>query len=290
MSLALCLRLRPSARVVLFRVPSQRRLPWLHPALPRSASFSPWSRLSRPSLDTAAEIAALEARANAHPDDLQNHLAFFKALIETRSKEGYDTLIDRWDHTAERVSPFSFPFSPSFSLQNPSSPLLRSDEAFELYLDALASSGREPFIQPAVRKRQSLLDVIPSSPSSLPSSDTTPPNIPNITDPSLPPPSQPPPPQSTSEKIAAQFLARRANPISLTTQDPSPPNPAIANLVAALSKGGGLSGNPIHVTLSERELPILCPHLCIHLPSQPKALSLSASFVSSSWPVSVASV
>ncbi|KAG6376144.1 ATP-dependent peptidase [Boletus reticuloceps] len=219
-----CIRHRPvHVSVRIFFVPSHT-----HPALRRSASFFPWSSTISPpppSLDTAAEIAALEARANAHPDDVQKQLAFFNALIVTRTKEGYDIVIDRWEHTSER---------------NPSSPLLHSDDAFKIYLDALASSDREPSIDTAVRKRQSLLDSLPPFP---PSSDTSPSN-----NTSLPEPPPTPPPQSRSGKIAAELLARRANP---TSQDPSPLNPAIADLAAALSKGGGVSGNPIHVTLSE---------------------------------------
>lgn len=80
----------------------------IRPSLRRTASFFPWSTSaspSPPSLDTAAEIAALEARANANPNDIPKQLAFFNALIATRTKEGYDTVIDRWEHTAERVSP-----------------------------------------------------------------------------------------------------------------------------------------------------------------------------------------
>ncbi|KAG8217513.1 ATP-dependent metallopeptidase Hfl [Butyriboletus roseoflavus] len=201
--------------------PPHRRLTCFQPPLRRSASFSPWPR-SAPSLDTAAQIAALEAQTNADPNDLQKHLAFLNALITTRTKEGYLTLIDRWEHTLEH---------------NPASPLLRSDEAFEIYLDALASSGREPSIDLAVRKRQSLLDSLPAS--------ATPDTTPELPD------SSPPAPKSRSEKIAAELLARRANPTSTTVQDPPPSNPAIANLAAALGKGAGISGNPIHVTLSE---------------------------------------
>ena len=145
-----------------------------------------------------------------------------------------------------KSSLLSLPSRPSFP-QNPSSLLLRSDDAFEVYLDALASSGREPSIDPAVRKRQSLLDSLP--PSSPPSSDTSTSNT-NNSIPSDPSPSSP---QSRSEKIAAELLARRANSTSDTAHDPPPPNPAIANLAAALSKGAGVSGNPIYVTLSERK-------------------------------------
>ena len=113
MSLVLCLRLRQPFRLVLSarlapppRPP--RRFPWPPPTLPRSASFFPWSAQSNPSLDAAAEIATLEAHVNADPDNVQKQLAFFKALVATRSKQGYDTLIDRWEHACERVrAPFT---------------------------------------------------------------------------------------------------------------------------------------------------------------------------------------
>ncbi|KAH0830563.1 ATP-dependent metallopeptidase Hfl [Lanmaoa asiatica] len=215
--------------LVLPRLIPQRHLPWPQPRLRSSASFFPWSR-SPPSLDTAAEIAALEAHANADPNDLSKHLAFFKALVATHTKEGYHTVIDRWEHTYER---------------NPSSPLLHSDAAFEIYLDALASVGREPSIDLAVRKRQSLLDSLPASATSPPLASSPDTNDLKLPDPA---PSEPSSFQSRSEKVAAELLARRANP---TTQDPSPSNPTIADLAAALSKGAGVSGNPIHVTLSE---------------------------------------
>ena len=115
-----------------------------------------------------------------------------------------------------------------------------------------------------MRKRQSLLDALPPFP------DTTPPSPPD-----------PPPPQSRSEKIAAHLLARRANPDPVT-QDPPPPNPAIANLAAALGKGAGVSGNPIHVTLSEREHLTIGPGPSLTSP-QPKVPSPYASSASSSW-------
>lgn len=126
-----CLAARTLVVVVVrpIPLPPQRHLPWLQPRLRRSASFFPWPR-SAPSLDTAAQIAALEAQANAEPNDVSKHLAFFRALIATRTNEGYHTLIDRWEHTYERVClslslchlthrPFRIPLLPSSAPTRP---------------------------------------------------------------------------------------------------------------------------------------------------------------------------
>lgn len=104
-----CLRCRgPSLASV--RVPRPTRLPALSVLRRTAASF--------PSLDAAAQIAALEARANADPHDLAKQLPFLNALIATRTRQGYDTVIDRWEHTAEHVSPLlSSSLSPTVSAE-----------------------------------------------------------------------------------------------------------------------------------------------------------------------------
>ncbi|OBZ75445.1 ATP-dependent zinc metalloprotease FTSH 5, mitochondrial [Grifola frondosa] len=89
-----------------------------------------------------ANIATLEADANVHPNDAQKQLALFEALVNTKVKPGYDVVIARW----ERMCEF-----------DPSSPLLRSDAAFQLYLTALHENGLESSINSAVRRRDALL-------------------------------------------------------------------------------------------------------------------------------------
>ena len=61
--------------------------------------------------------------------------------------------------------------------------------------------------------------------------------------------------QSRSQKIASELLADRTNSWASRHQESSSPStaPAIARLMQALSKGGGASTSPIHVTLSERK-------------------------------------
>lgn len=230
--------------------PARHRVPWPQPCIRRSLSFLPWSKAtSTPSPDTVAEIATLEAEVNADPNDVSKHVALFKAMAGTKTKAGYDLVMSRW----ERMCEF-----------NPTSPLLQSDEAFGIYLDARMNSGLESSMDVAVRRRESLLAAFPTDSvttdagevetvSALPS-DTTHVNVPNVATnsvASLPSP-EPSAPQSRSQKVAADLLARRADP-TLASADASsiPNNPGMASLAAALGKGAGVSGNPIHVTINE---------------------------------------
>ncbi|KIL00403.1 hypothetical protein PAXRUDRAFT_821687 [Paxillus rubicundulus Ve08.2h10] len=233
--------------------PTRRHVLWPQTCTRRNASFFPWSKpTSIPSPDTVAEIARLEAEVNADPNDLSKHISLFRAMVGTKTKAGYDLVMSRW----ERMCEF-----------NPTSSLLQSDEAFEIYLDALINSGLQSSIDLAVRRRESLLAALPAgaaSPTSevavastsLPSSDTTRANVSNVatdsivSSPNLP---EPPVPQSSSQKVAADLLSRRTDPTLARADAPSitGSNPGMANLAAALGKGAGVSGNPIHVTISE---------------------------------------
>lgn len=198
------------------------------------------------------EIARLEAEVNADPNDLSKHIALFKAMVGTKTKAGYDLVMSRW----ERMCEF-----------NPTSPLLQSDEAFGIYLEALINSGLQSSVDLAVRRRESLLAALPAdaatpatemaaASTSLPSSDTTHANVSNVAIDSVvssPNSFEPSAPQSRSQKVAAQLLARRTDPTLAGTDASSIPssNPGMANLAAVLGKGAGVSGNPIHVTISE---------------------------------------
>ncbi|KIJ17405.1 hypothetical protein PAXINDRAFT_168077 [Paxillus involutus ATCC 200175] len=233
--------------------PTRRHVPWPQPCFRRNASFFPWSKAtSTPSPDTVVEIARLEAEVNADPNDLSKHIALFKAMVGTKTKAGYDLVMSRW----ERMCEF-----------NPTSPLLQSDEAFGIYLEALINSGLQSSVDLAVRRRESLLAALPAdaatpatemaaASTSLPSSDTTHANVSNVAIDSVvssPNSFEPSAPQSRSQKVAAQLLARRTDPTLAGTDASSIPssNPGMANLAAVLGKGAGVSGNPIHVTISE---------------------------------------
>ncbi|KAF8844968.1 ATP-dependent metallopeptidase Hfl [Paxillus ammoniavirescens] len=203
------------------------------------------SAAMRPSFrDTVAEIARLEAEVNADPNDLSKHIALFKAMVGTKTKAGYDLVMSRW----ERMCEFS-------------------DEAFGIYLDALINSGLQSSVDLAVRRRESLLAALPAdaatpatemaaASTTLPSSDTTRANVSSVATDSVassPNSLETSAPQSRSQKVAADVLARRTDPTVAGADASSIPssNPGAANLAAALGKGAGVSGNPIHVTISE---------------------------------------
>lgn len=219
------------------------------------------------------EIARLEAEVNADPNDLSKHIALFKAMVGTKTKAGYDLVMSRWERMCEFVSSLSCRTIETIRslgyIQNPTSPLLQSDEAFGIYLEALINSGLQSSVDLAVRRRESLLAALPAdaatpatemaaASTSLPSSDTTHANVSNVAIDSVvssPNSFEPSAPQSRSQKVAAQLLARRTDPTLAGTDASSIPssNPGMANLAAVLGKGAGVSGNPIHVTISERE-------------------------------------
>ncbi len=146
------------------------------------------------------------------------------------------------------------------ALQDPSSPLLKSDVAFQLYLSALMKNGYEASINSAVRRRDSILASLAvtatetsevkdtadaastnTSPSSVPASETPSPATSSQTEPQTSNAS----PISSSQKIAQAVLSGETAQLSLT--------PDMARLSAALSAGSGGPGNPIVVTLSERK-------------------------------------
>ncbi|KAF9246524.1 ATP-dependent metallopeptidase Hfl [Melanogaster broomeanus] len=189
-------------------------------------------------------FSCLTPEANADPNDVAKHVALFKAMAGTKTKAGYDLVMSRW----ERMCEF-----------NPTSPLLQSDEAFGIYLEARINSGLESTVDVAVRRRESLLAAATTSAgeagtASTSPSDTTHVSASNVATDSVTSSPSPEPlaPHSRSQKIAADLLARRADLTSASADVSSiPNNPGMANLAAALSKGAGVSGNPIHVTVNE---------------------------------------
>ncbi|KAH9001276.1 ATP-dependent peptidase [Lactarius akahatsu] len=214
-----------------------------------------------PSPHAVAHVARIEADANAHPYDVEKQLALFQALSETNIQPGYELIINRW----ERMSEFVRPMLPS--------PLLHSDKAFEYYLQALLKANKEASINPAVRRRESLLAAHPLvtlSPTSTPTPATESSSSPS---PALTPAPQaessasaftqqasPPtlPASSRSQEIASSVLAgSNVEPLSPPSSGLGPPNHLMsadmAKLLAALTAGQGGSGNPVHVIIKERK-------------------------------------
>ncbi|KAF9053689.1 ATP-dependent metallopeptidase Hfl [Hymenopellis radicata] len=95
-----------------------------------------------PSPTVVAHITRLEAEANVYPHDVAKQLALFNALIETNLKASYDLVINRWERMCEFDS---------------TSPLLRSEEAFQAYITCLVRTGLDSSVQAAARRRDSLL-------------------------------------------------------------------------------------------------------------------------------------
>jgi hypothetical protein len=57
-----------------------------------------------PDPSTIAGVARLEAEANASPHDVEKQLALFEALVATKHKAGYESVIARWERMSEFVS------------------------------------------------------------------------------------------------------------------------------------------------------------------------------------------
>ncbi|KAG9031724.1 hypothetical protein FRB95_002397 [Tulasnella sp. JGI-2019a] len=95
-----------------------------------------------PSVASLATIKVLESEVAQNPKDLKAHLALLNALSETKHTYGAETIISRW----ERMSEF-----------DPSSPLLHSDAAFELYLKALHFTNQTASVPHAVKRRETLM-------------------------------------------------------------------------------------------------------------------------------------
>lgn len=125
------------------------------------------------------------------------------------------------------------------------SPLLKSDEAFQLYLQSLVKTGQEASVNPAVRRRESLLVSAPATSSSTTeSSNTAKPTetaTPDAASASV----------SSSQTIAQTVLAQHASsPKAAPGAAPGATSSDMAKLAAAVGAG---QSTPIPVSLVERE-------------------------------------
>ena len=123
---------------------------------------------------------------------------------------------------------------------------MRSDVAFQLYLTSLVNSGSEASVNSAVRRRESLLATTVAS---TPASPDVSPEIPSATQPQT---NSPTPPPSRSQEIAQSVLSGTGTAAPLP--NPANASPDMSTLAAALSSGAGNQGNPIYVTVADREL------------------------------------
>ena len=204
-----------------------------------------------------AKVAQMEAEANANPQDAQKQIALFEALVATGVKPGYDVVIARWERMCEFVSCLNARnFLRSMTpLKDPTNPLIRSDIAFQLYLNALLKNGLASSVDAAVRRRDSILAATASASASSQSDAVSPDATSQATTftatatatESSVQISQVAP--TSSQKLAQAVLAGQGAASSLSASQ----NTDMAKLQAAL--GGGLGGpaSPIVVTLAERE-------------------------------------
>ncbi|KAI0093664.1 P-loop containing nucleoside triphosphate hydrolase protein [Irpex rosettiformis] len=194
-----------------------------------------------PTPETITEINTLEAEANASQHDISKQTALFAALAATDTKSGYEIIINRWERMCEH---------------DPTSPLLRSDEAFTHYLSALQHTGQVASFQPACRRRDSLLASVGTAATSTSTESSS-----TVTDSSDTPvdalasnpssnaqpvtaSSPPPAAQTASQAVANAVLGSR-----LATPSPNLEN----EIAAAINAGRGVPGNPIVVELSEKK-------------------------------------
>jgi ATP-dependent metalloprotease len=193
--------------------------------------FSRTTITPSPSPLVVARITRLEAEANVHPHDLEKQLALFHALMDTKLKTSYDLVVTRWERMCEFVRECNFVAYQIvvliFRRQDPSSPLLQSQEAFKTYLECLVQTDQQ-LVSAAVKRRDALLAA--QSPLGAPSTTQT-----DAADANSPP--TPPPPaaeQQTESVITGQTEAAKPT-IS--------PSEQVAQSVLAAHAAGVASSN-----------------------------------------------
>jgi len=132
------------------------------------------------------------------------------------------------------------------AIQDPSSPLLHSADAFQLYLGCLVNLGQDTAVNAAVEKRDSLIAAHPLPEAPSPQEDASTPQTEE-------PPSQEPQ-QTQSQILAKTVLAQGGAPPSTGTMSQAD----LSKLLAALTSG---NGSPIQVSVIERTYIRILLHL-----------------------------
>ena len=157
----------------------------------------------------------------------------------------------------------------SSNFQEPTSPLLQSDDAFRLYLTALIKSGNSQSINFAVNRRDTLLSKIAGD-----QVDLEPTAASNSVDNSV----------STSRKVAQNVIANNLheNTAPSTETQSAISSQSQKDLSAALAAGSGLKENPIHVMINERQSFFSKDkrfYICLRNFSQGRGISKDCSFL-----------
>jgi ATP-dependent metalloprotease len=181
------------------------------------------------------KIAALETETLNHPGSISTHLGLLKALLEGGEYGGltryYETIALNPDVSAS-----------GREAQEARDVLVKSDEAWTVYLEALSKSGRLGEIATMVRRRDDIVKSLSSfaTPSS-PSVTGTGSSIPTAA-------------LSTGAAATSTSTTAAPRPSILSSlgssQPPSPPTPSAQPAAAASSSGAGTPLSPIYVQLA----------------------------------------
>lgn len=126
--------------------------------------------------------------------------------------------------------------------------MLRSDVVFQLYLTALLKTGLESSINSAVSRRESLLTTSGAPPGIIASSEPAS----SITESSSSlPHGDSKAALSRSQQIAQAVLSGQS-PVS-SGHSAVIHSTDMSKLAVALGSGAGISGNPLHVAITERQ-------------------------------------
>ena len=180
-----------------------------------------------PLTDFQEQIASLETEALSNPESISSHIALLRALLEGNEYQGL----------AKYYETIALGDGPNTEGRDV---LVASDEAWGLYVEALARSGRLAEVAAKVRRRDQVIN--PSSTTSTASSASPIPTAALSTGSAATAQStSPPTPTPSRPAILGPML-------SSTSSQPSPassPAPAAAGASQPFIGGGGATGTPL---------------------------------------------